>query len=78
LARLSVNLAHSFRREVPGFKDRGTQPVWSKDGEKLFYLDGSQKMTAVDSPDGEQLGADRRAQDFFPNQRAVIDPSRRL
>jgi len=26
----------------------GTQPVWSKDGKKLYYLDGSQRMTAVD------------------------------
>ncbi len=25
-----------------------TQPVWSKDGKKLFYLDNSQRMTAVD------------------------------
>ena len=26
----------------------GTQPVWSRDGKKLYYLDGNQKMTAVE------------------------------
>jgi hypothetical protein len=34
--------------------------VWSKDGKKLFYLDGSQKMTVVDvqtANDSVQIGA---------------------
>jgi len=26
----------------------GTQPVWSRDGKRLYYLDAAQKMTAVD------------------------------
>jgi Tol biopolymer transport system component len=26
----------------------GTQPVWSKDGKRLYYLDPAQKLTVVD------------------------------
>lgn len=29
-------------------KDGGAQPVWSKDGKTLYYLDAHQKLTAVD------------------------------
>jgi eukaryotic-like serine/threonine-protein kinase len=29
-------------------KDGGTQPVWSKDGKTLYYLDAYRKLTAVD------------------------------
>ena len=29
-------------------KDGGTQPVWSKDGKTLYFLDAFQKLTAVD------------------------------
>ncbi|HTS35566.1 MAG TPA: protein kinase [Candidatus Solibacter sp.] len=36
--------------------DGGWQPVWSRDGKKLFYLDLSQKMTEVDiSASGDSL-----------------------
>jgi Tol biopolymer transport system component len=37
-----------------------SQPVWSKDGKRLYYLDASQKMTAVDiqtANDSVQIGA---------------------
>jgi eukaryotic-like serine/threonine-protein kinase len=36
-----------------------SQPVWSRDGKKLYYLDASQKMTAVDlqtANDSVQIG----------------------
>src|SRR5262249_57802016 len=29
-------------------KDDGTQPVWSKDGKTLYFLDAFQRLTAVD------------------------------
>jgi sugar lactone lactonase YvrE len=29
-------------------KDGGTQPVWSKDGKTLYYIDSYRKLTAVD------------------------------
>jgi Tol biopolymer transport system component len=33
-----------------------TQPVWSRDGKKLFYLDNSQRMTAVEiQTDGDSV-----------------------
>jgi Tol biopolymer transport system component len=38
----------------------GNQPVWSKDGKKLYYLDGLRKMVAVEiqaSRDSVQIGA---------------------
>ena len=41
-------------------KDGGTQPVWSKDGKTLYYLDSYRKLTAVDiQTQGQavQLGA---------------------
>jgi serine/threonine protein kinase len=41
-------------------KDGGMQPVWSKDGKTLFYLDSYRKLTAVDvQTQGEavQIGA---------------------
>jgi eukaryotic-like serine/threonine-protein kinase len=43
-------------------KEGGTQPVWSKDGKTLYYLDSYRKLTAVDiqiSGDAVQIGAAR-------------------
>ena len=41
-------------------KDGGVQPVWSKDGKTLYYLDPYRKLTAVDiqtSGEAVQIGA---------------------
>ena len=41
-------------------KDGGTQPVWSRDGKTLYYLDSYRKLTAVDiqtSGQAVQIGA---------------------
>jgi serine/threonine protein kinase len=43
-------------------KDGGTQPVWSKDGKTLYYLDSYRKLTAVDIHDVWPGGADWRGQ----------------
>lgn len=43
-------------------KDGGAQPVWSKDGKTLYYLDAFQKLTAVDievAGDSLRMGAPR-------------------
>lgn len=43
-------------------KDVGTQPVWSKDGRMLYYLDAFRKLTAVDiqgSGESVQIGPAR-------------------
>ena len=40
----------------------GSQPVWSKDGKKLYYLDAFLKLTAVDirvAKDSVQIGAQK-------------------
>ena len=43
-------------------KDGGTQPVWSKDGKTLYFLDAFQKLTAVDievAGDSLRMGSPR-------------------
>ena len=47
-------------------RDGGAQPVWSKDGKMLYYLDPYQKLTAIDinvAGDGVRMGTPRT---FFP------------
>ncbi len=43
-------------------KDGGAQPVWSKDGKTLYFLDAFQKLTAVDvevAGDSLRMGSPR-------------------